>query len=91
MTTLSVAPFKTLKVKNNTSEWFDREITDNIHKRDKLYKRSKLTNYMFMKEHETQFKILFEKRKKQKNTKKSEKALESFKTIRSARRKETFY
>ena len=46
---------------------------------------------MFMKEHEKQFKILFEKRKKQKNTKKSEKALESFKTIRSARRKETFY
>ena len=44
-----------------------------------------------MKEHETQFKILFEKRKKQKNTKKSEKALENFKTIGSARRKETFY
>ena len=38
-----VAPFKTFRVKNNTSEWFNGEITDKIHTRDKLYKRFKLT------------------------------------------------
>ena len=39
----AVAPFKTVRVKNNTSEWFDGEIADRIHTRDKLYKRFKLT------------------------------------------------
>ena len=38
----AVALFKTVRVKNNTSEWFDGEIADKIHKRDKLYKRCKL-------------------------------------------------
>ena len=38
-----VAPFKTVRVKINTSEWFDWEIADKIHTRQKLYKRSKLT------------------------------------------------
>ena len=39
----TVAPFKTVRAKNNTSEWFDGEIADKIHTRDKLYKRFKLT------------------------------------------------
>ena len=39
----AVAPFKTVRVKNNTSEWFDGEIADKIHTHDKLYKRFKLT------------------------------------------------
>ena len=39
----AVAPFKIVSVKNNTSEWFDREIADKIHTRDKLYRRFKLT------------------------------------------------
>ena len=34
-----VAPFKTVRVKNNTSERFDGEIADKIHKRDKLHER----------------------------------------------------
>ena len=38
-----VAPFKIVRVKNNTSEWFDREIADKIHTRVKLYIRFKLT------------------------------------------------
>ena len=38
----AVAPFKTVRVKNNTSEWFDGGIEDKIHARDKLYKRFKL-------------------------------------------------
>ena len=32
----AIAPFKTVKVKNNASEWFDGEIADRIHTRDKL-------------------------------------------------------
>ena len=39
----AVAPFKTVSVKNNTSEWFDGEIADKVHTRDKLYRRFKLT------------------------------------------------
>ena len=39
----AVASFKIVSVKNNTSEWFDGEIADKIHTRDKLYKRFKLT------------------------------------------------
>ena len=33
----------TVRVKNNTREWFDGEIADKMHTRDKLYKRFKLT------------------------------------------------
>ena len=48
----AVAPFKTVGVKSNTSEWFDREIADT---RDKLYKR--FLSYMLIKKsirkHET--------------------------------------
>ena len=36
----AIAPFKTVRVKNNTKEWFDGEIGD---KHDKLQKRFKLT------------------------------------------------
>ena len=39
----AVAPFKTVRVKNNTNEWFDGEIADKIHTREKLYKRFNLT------------------------------------------------
>ena len=39
----ALALFKTVRVKNNTSGWFDGEIADKIHTRDKLYKRFKLT------------------------------------------------
>ena len=36
-----VAPFKTVRVKNKTSERFDGEIADNIHTCDKLHRRFK--------------------------------------------------
>ena len=39
----AIAPFKKVRVKYNTSNWFDGEIADKIHTRDKLYKRFKLT------------------------------------------------
>ena len=35
----AVVPFNTVRVKNNTGEWFDGEIADKIHTPDKLYKR----------------------------------------------------
>ena len=38
-----IAPFKTVRVKNNTSDWFDGEIANKIHMHDKLYKRFKST------------------------------------------------
>ena len=39
----AAGPFKTVRVKNNTSERFDGEIADKIHTREKLYKRFMLT------------------------------------------------
>ena len=51
----AIAPFKTVRIKNNASEWFDGEIAEKIHTRDKL------KNCMLMKKtlkrRETQFKI----------------------------------
>ena len=34
----TLAPFKTVRIKNNASPWFDGEITEKIHTRDKLQK-----------------------------------------------------
>ena len=39
----AIAPFKTFRIKNNGSEWFDGEIAEKIHTRDKLYKNFKST------------------------------------------------
>ena len=54
----AIAPFKTVRVKNNTKEWFDGEIGD---KHDELHKRFKLTKLYVMKKsikkRETQSKI----------------------------------
>ena len=38
-----LGPVKTVRIKNNTREWFDGEIAEEIHKRDKQYKNFKLT------------------------------------------------
>ena len=38
-----VALIKTVRIKNNTREWFDGEIGEEIYKRDKLHKKFKLT------------------------------------------------
>ena len=38
-----IAPFKTVRIKNNASEWFDGEIAEKIHTRDKLHKKFKST------------------------------------------------
>ena len=39
----TLAPFKTVGVKYNSSKWFDGEIARNIHTLDKMLKRIKLT------------------------------------------------
>ena len=41
----AMAPFKTVGIKNNLSEWFDGEIAEKIHTRDKLYKKFKSTKW----------------------------------------------
>ena len=57
----AIAPFKTVRIKNNASEWFDGEIAEKIHTRDKLCKNLNQQNCMLMKKSikrcETQFKI----------------------------------
>ena len=98
----AVAPFKTVRVKNNTSEWFDREIADKIHMRDELYKRFKLTKLHvdgeIYKKARNVVQNLIRKKKKayleeklKENTKNPKKSLENIKTIRSTRQKVTFY
>ena len=56
-----VAPIKTVRIKNNTREWFDGEIGEEIYKREKLHKIFKLTKLHvdkdLYKEARTQFKI----------------------------------
>ena len=37
----SIASFKTVRIKNSASEWFDREIAEKIHTQDKLFKKFK--------------------------------------------------
>ena len=39
----ALALFKTVRIKNNASEWFDGEIAEKIHARDKIYKKFKST------------------------------------------------
>ena len=57
----AIAPFKTVRIKNNASEWFDGEIAEKIHTRDKLFKNLSQQNCMLMKKSitrpKTQFKI----------------------------------
>ena len=36
-----IAPFKEVRVKNRTEEWFDGEVSDSIKVRDKLFKKFK--------------------------------------------------
>ena len=59
------APNKEIRIKNNTKEWFDREIAELIHTRQKLFKkfksftlRKKITKKLSIK-----FKIILAKRK----------------------------
>ena len=40
-----IAPIKSVRIKNNASEWFDGDIADEIHRRDKPYKKCKLINF----------------------------------------------
>ena len=40
----AIAPFRTVRIKSKTSEYFDGEIADKIQTRDRLYKRFKLKN-----------------------------------------------
>ena len=37
----NIAPLKTARIKNTSSEWFDREIAEKLSIRDKLFKKFK--------------------------------------------------
>ena len=37
----NLAPYKTIRVKNQSSEWFDCELAEQISNRDKLFKKFK--------------------------------------------------
>ena len=39
----AIAPFKTVRIKNNASEWFDAEIAEKMHRWGKLHKKFKST------------------------------------------------
>ena len=41
-----IAPLKVIRTKNNTQEWFDGEVLEQICIRDKLYKKYKISNDM---------------------------------------------
>ena len=38
----AIVPFKRFRIKSNASEWFDREIAEKIHTRNKKSKQAKL-------------------------------------------------
>ena len=38
-------PYKTIRVKNHSNEWFDGELAEQISNRDKLFKKFKNTNF----------------------------------------------
>ena len=37
----NLAPYKTIRVKNQSNEWFDGELAEQINNRDKLFKKFK--------------------------------------------------
>ena len=38
-----IAPSTEIRIKNNMQEWFDREIAELIHTREKLFKKYKMS------------------------------------------------
>ena len=37
----NIAPLKTVRIKNTSNEWFDREIAEKLSKKDKIFKKFK--------------------------------------------------
>ena len=42
--TNNLAPYKTIRAKNQSNEWFDGELAEQISNRDKLFKKFKKAN-----------------------------------------------
>ena len=95
----AIAPFKTVRIKSNASEWFDRKITEKIHTRDKLYQKFKLTKLHIdeetYREARNSFQNLIRKKKKayfeEKLKEKATNPKKLWKTARSARKKVTLH
>ena len=43
-----IAPSKKIRIKNNNQDWFDREVADLIHVREKLFLKFKSQNFISM-------------------------------------------
>ena len=43
----NIAPYKTIRVKNQSNEWFDGEFAEQISNRDKLFKKFKTSKLHF--------------------------------------------
>ena len=43
-----IAPSKEIRIKNNNQDWFDREVSDLIHVREKLFLKFKNQNFISM-------------------------------------------
>ena len=41
----NLAPYKTIRVKNQSNKWFDGELAEQISNRDKLFKKLKKANF----------------------------------------------
>ena len=61
----NLAPYNTIRVKNQSNEWFDGEIAEQISNRDKLFKKSKLhINELIYKEAKNTVQRLIKEKKK---------------------------
>ena len=61
----NLAPYKTIRMKNQSNEWFDGEIAEQISNRDKLFKKSKLhINELIYKEAKNTVQRLIKEKKK---------------------------
>ena len=63
-----IAPFKVLRVKNNTQEWFDSEVAETIDLRDKCLKHFKSTKLHVDKELYKEAKFQAQKLRKEKKS-----------------------
>ena len=100
--TNAIAPLKTVRIKSNASEWFDGEIAEKIHTRDKLYKKFKSTKLhvdeeIYNKARNTVQNLIRKKKKAyfegkiKENTANPKKTLENLKRALSARKKITWH
>ena len=58
-----MAPTKTIKIKNNTNEWFDRQIEEKIDTRDKCFRNFKKLSEVWTTKQEIPYKLQLKTKK----------------------------